>query len=355
MRNKKNLFFVITTSQPQPTKKQPVPAVTIKKIVMQENYLPNRREQFLWWLSTAETELIKDAVVDRNRHSIIGMLVLGTWGFATLAWSYFFSTVVTAWWLAVILGIFMGGLILFIDRALIKGVQKSKPIGWKPLVFRLFLAITIGLFMAQPALLFLFEKEVKVQASIDNEIRKKNKNTALVKSYQYEKEQFVNQQKQANETINRYYQEMIKTRNRFIEETDGTGGSKKIGLKDIALAKKAAAEKAAMDYQVIAEKLTVTIQYTDSAIQSINRMIAQEQASFNQLLNNGFITQIEALDHLIQQNRAVAFRYYLLIVLLLLIEIMPLLAKYLLPLGTYEVKSKLVEEEEIKLIKATYS
>jgi hypothetical protein len=322
---------------------------------MQENYLPNRREQFLWWLSTAETELIKDAVVDRNRHSIIGMLVLGTWGFATLAWSYFFSTVVSAWWLAVILGIFMGGLILFIDRALIKGVQKSIAIGWKPLVFRLFLAITIGLFMAQPALLFLFEKEVKVQASIDNEIRKKNKNNALIKSYQLDKEQFVTQQKQANETINRYYKEMIDTRNRFIEETDGTGGSKKIGLKAIALAKKAAAEKAAMDYQAMAEKLTATIQYMDSAIQSINSNIAIEQASFNQLLNNGFITQIEALDHLIQQNKAVAFRYYLLIVLLLLIEIMPLLAKYLLPAGTYEVKSKLVEAKEIKMIKSTYS
>lgn len=322
---------------------------------MQENYHPNHREQFLWWLSTAETELLKDAVVDRNRHSIIGMLVLGTWGFATLAWSYFFSTVVSAWWVAIILGFFMGGLILFIDRALIKGVQKSTSFGWKPLAFRLFLAVTIGLFMAQPALLFLFEKEVKVQASIDNEIRKKTKNIALVKSYQTDKDELVYQKKLANETLNKYYQEMVYNRNRFIEETDGTGGSKKIGLKNIALAKKAAADKSANDYELVVEKLTPTIQYADSAIQSINNIIAKEQASFNQLLNTGFITQIEALDHLIQQNKSVAFRYYLLIVLLLLIEIMPLLAKYLLPSGTYKVKAELVEEEEIKLIRSTYS
>jgi Domain of unknown function (DUF4407) len=332
-----------------------VPAVTIKKIVMQENYLPNRREQFLWWLSTAETALVKDAVVDRNRHSIVGMLVLGTWSFATLAWAYFFSTVVSAWWMALVLGIFMGGLILFIDRALIKGVQKSKSNGWKPLVFRLFLALAIGLFMAQPALLFLFEKEVKVQASIDNEKRKKIKNTELVKTHQNEKEQLLNQKKIATATLNQYYVEMVNTRNQFIAETDGTGGSKKIGLKDIALAKKAAADKAAIDYQTILEKLTPTIQYADSAIQLINNDIAKEQASFNQLLNNGFITQIEALDHLIQQNKAVAFRYYLLVVLLLLIEIMPLLAKYLLPSGTYEINAELVEAEEIKLIKKTYS
>ncbi len=322
---------------------------------MQENYLPNRREQFLWWLSTAETELLKDAVVDRNRHAIIGMLVLGTWGFATLAWSYFFSTVVSTWWLALLLGIFMGGLILFIDRALIKGVQKSSPIGWKLLIFRLFLAITIGLFMAQPALLFLFEKEVKVQASIDNEKRKKIKNIALQKSHQTDLAQLVNQKKIANQILAEHYQEMINTRNRFIAETDGTGGSKKIGLKNIALAKKAAADKAAYDYQVMTEKLNPSIAYADSSIRAINEMIAKEQLAFDQLLNTGFITQIEALDHLKEQNNAVAFRYYLLVVLLLLIEIMPLLAKYLLPSGTYEVKSRLVEENEIKLIKATYS
>lgn len=322
---------------------------------MQENYLPNRREQFLWWLSTAETELLKDAVVDRNRHAIIGMLVLGTWGFATLAWSYFFSTVVSRWWLAVLLGIFMGGLILFIDRALIKGVQKTSSFGWKPLIFRLFLAITIGLFMAQPALLFLFEKEVKLQASIDNEQRKKIKNIALQKSHQNDIDQLANQKKLANQILSQHYQEMVNTRNRFIEETDGTGGSKKIGLKNIALAKKTAADKAAYDYQVMAEKLNPTILYADSAIRSINQIIAKEQFAFDQLLNNGFITQIEALDHLIDQNNGVAFRYYLLVVLLLLIEIMPLLAKYLLPSGTYEVKSRLVEENEIKLIKETYS
>ena len=73
---------------------------------MQENYIPNNREKMLWWLSTAETELVKNAVVDRNRHAIIGMLMLSTWCFATLAWTYFFSTVVPELWKAALLGIF---------------------------------------------------------------------------------------------------------------------------------------------------------------------------------------------------------------------------------------------------------
>ncbi|HAK11175.1 MAG TPA: hypothetical protein DCO78_03625, partial [Chitinophagaceae bacterium] len=67
----------------------------------QEVYTPTRWEQFLWWLATAEADLLKTCVVDRNRYAIIGMSVMGTWIFATLAWTYFFSTVVSNWLFAI--------------------------------------------------------------------------------------------------------------------------------------------------------------------------------------------------------------------------------------------------------------
>lgn len=317
---------------------------------MQENYLPNRRERFLWWLSTAETVLLKNAVVDRNRHAIIGMLVLGTWSFATLAWTYFFSTVVPSLWMAAALGLFMGGIILFIDRALIKGIHQTGKLGWKPLVFRLCLAFTIGLFMAQPALLFLFDKEIKVQASLDNEIRQKNKLAQLEQRFSLDRNRFMQQKTQASQAIQIRYQAMVESRNQFIQETDGTGGSKKIGLQAIALAKKEAAEKAALDYQEAVNLLQPSIANADSNLQIIQQQMAVEKAAFNGLMNHGLITRIEAMDHLIQQNNAVAFRYYLLVVLLMLIELMPVLAKYLLPSGTYAVYANQVETEEIKWV-----
>ena len=57
-----------------------------------QNYAPSQFTEFLWWLSTAEKEILADAVVDRNRYRIIGMTVLATWAFASLAWTCFFST-----------------------------------------------------------------------------------------------------------------------------------------------------------------------------------------------------------------------------------------------------------------------
>src|SRR5436189_4733200 len=119
-------------------------------ISQRETYAPSWFTGMLWWLSTAEKELLADAVVDRNRYKIVGMTVLATWAFATLAWSYFFSTVTGNPWLAIPLGFFMGFIILTIDRALIKGINKFNKNRLLPLLFRGLLAVTIGVFMAQP-------------------------------------------------------------------------------------------------------------------------------------------------------------------------------------------------------------
>lgn len=320
---------------------------------MQENYNPSNREKMLWWLSTAETELVKNAVVDRNRHAIIGMLMLGTWCFATLAWTYFFSTVIADLRKAALLGIFMGGIILSIDRALIKGIGMINRKIWLTLAFRGLLAITIGLFMAQPALLFLFQKEVKLQASLDNEERMYEKQKAIEKRLKTERENLIKEKQAINSALQALYQEVVSTQNAFIQETDGTGGSGKLGLKTIALAKKERADKAEKAYQYSLTRLTPMQQQIDSNLKRMDLNTKMELALFEGLLNNGFITQIEALNHLIKNNTAVAYRYYLLVALLLLIELMPVIAKLLLPTGTYQVYAKKREEQEIAAIEST--
>lgn len=321
--------------------------------VMQENYTPNTREKMLWWLSTAETELVKNAVVDRNRHAIIGMLMLSTWCFATLAWTYFFSTVISEIWKASLLGILMGGIILCIDRALIKGIGAITRKIWLTLSFRALLAITIGLFIAQPALLFLFQKEVKLQASLDNEVRMNEKQKAIEKRTKTERDRLVKHKQEIGTSLNVLYQEMIATQNAFIQETDGTGGSGKLGLKTIAMAKKERADKAEKNYQLAMNRLVPIEHRIDSSLSAIDQNSQEELKRFERLLNNGFLTQIEALNHLIKSNAALAYRYYLLVALLLLIELMPVIAKLLLPSGTYQAHAKKIEKQEIAGIEST--
>jgi hypothetical protein len=323
-------------------------------ISQREGYAPSGWNRFLWWLSTAEEEILQDCVIDRNRYAIVGMTVLGTWLFATLAWTYFFSTVASNTWIAVLAGIFMGGIILTIDRSLIKGINRSNKKKLVPLGFRALLALTIGLFMAQPALLYLFDKEIHVQISLDNEQRKQEKRSKQDAVYTPARAALLLKRNELQKELNSRYQEVSVARDNFIKETDGTGGSKKIGLKDIAEAKQREYLKLSNDYHQKEVLLLPQIKSSDSALSVMDATIAKEQQAFELLLNDGFITRIEALNHLIKDNASVAFRYYLLVAILLLIELMPVIAKSLLPEGTYDEKVKLREEIEKELTRSNH-
>jgi len=323
---------------------------TEHSISQRETYNPSAFTKFLWWLATAEKEIIAGCSIDRNRYAITGMTVLGTWLFATLAWSYFFSTVVSNVFFAVLLGLFMGGIILSIDRALIKGINAQNKRKAGPLLIRAALAITIGTFMAQPALLYLFDKEIHVQISLDNEQKKRDKKLQQDSLYSVQKNELLQQKTLAQQQLNDKYNEVAIARKNFIAETDGTGGSGKIGLKDIAKAKQNEYEKLDAQYSQLNTVTQPVLRSIDSSVAAIENAKQKEQQAFDALLNDGFLTRIEALHNLIQNNSAAQFRYYLLIIILVLIELMPVIAKTLLPNGTYDEKLRLREEMEKAIV-----
>ncbi|MBS1590603.1 MAG: DUF4407 domain-containing protein [Bacteroidetes bacterium] len=326
----------------------------MQQSIKRETYAPTKAEQLLWWLATAEKKLLIQSITGKNKYAIIGMCVLSTWLFATAAWVYFFSIITTSTITAIALGLFMGFIILTIDRALIKSISSLNNKKILPLIFRVVLAIAIGTFMAQPALLYLFDKEVKMQVSLDNEQRKKDKATQQEATISITKNKWLQQKQTLEKTLQNKYTEVAAARNNFITETDGTGGSKKIGLKNIALAKQKTYEHLQNEYDILNKQLQPQIQQADNALTVIQTNIQKEQQQFEALLNNGFLTRIEALNNLIKTNTALQFRYYLIIFILVLIELMPVLAKTFLPKTSYEEKLLLHENNELILQKQVY-
>ena len=315
-------------------------------VSQREHYVPSRFTQFLWWLSTAEKELLQDAVIDRNRYSIIGMTVLATWAFATLAWTYFFSTVTNKSLVAYTLGIFMGFIILTIDRALIKGISRQNKNRIWPLIFRGMLAVTIGGFLAQPALLYLFKKEIKLQTAADNELKKIENLRVLDSMYYNRKAAIIQQKATARQELAHKYELANAARQNFLAEADGSGGTGKIGISTIAMAKQKAYETLEAAYQQRQNMLLPEINELDQELKAIEAGIVREQQAYAQQFNDGFLTQIAALNNLMKNNAALQLRYYLLAAILLLIELMPVLAKSILPSGTYDEKLQMREELE---------
>jgi hypothetical protein len=314
-----------------------------------ETYEPSQLTEFLWWLSTAEREILIDSVVDRNRYRIIGMTVLATWLFASFTWTYFFSTIVNSTVLAVALGIFMGFIILTIDRALIKGITKFNKKKFTPLLFRFLLAITIGTFMAQPAVLYMFDKEIKMQTSLDNEKRKLVKRQELDSLYSNRKNELQQQKEKIKTELEIKYADVNAARQNFLSETDGSGGTGKVGIKDIAIAKRNEYQKLDANYQALLKTEQAKLTAADKELNEMEAKIKIEETTFTQYLNNGFLTRVDALSNLLKDNSALQFRYYLIVFILMLIELMPVIAKTLLPSGSYDEKVMLREEMEIEI------
>lgn len=318
-------------------------------VSQREHYAPSQFSEFLWWLSTAEKELLVDSVVDRNRYRIIGMTVLTTWLFATFTWTYFFSTIVDSLVIAVLLGTFMGFIILTIDRALIKGITKFNKKRFTPLLFRGLLALTIGTFMAQPAVLYMFDKEIKLQTSLDNEKKKMVKRSELDALYKSRKDELLKQQTTLQLENSSKYEDVVKARANFLSETDGSGGTGKVGIKDIAIAKRNEYQKLDGEYQQLQKNNQVKLDTIASELKGIETNIKQAESDFTNYLNNGFLTRVEALSNLLKTNSALQFRYYLIVFILMLIELMPVIAKTMLPSGSYDEKVVLREDMEIEM------
>jgi hypothetical protein len=321
-------------------------------VSQRETYSPTQFSEFLWWLSTAEKEILVDSVVDRNRYRIIGMTVLATWLFATFTWTYFFNTFVDSIFIAVPLGLFMGFIILTIDRALIKGMTKFNKRKLAPLLFRGLLAVTIGTFMAQPAVLYMFDKEIKLQTSLDNEKKKMLKQDELVALYKKPKDELVNQNAALKTELTQKSETVDKARQNFLAETDGSGGTGKVGIKDIAIAKRNEYQKLDGEYQILLKEIQPKLDSNDAAIKEIDNKIKTGEADFMSYMNDGFLTRVEALTNLLKTSPALQFRYYLIVFILMLIELMPVIAKTMLPSGSYDEKVLLREDMEIDIARS---
>lgn len=305
----------------------------------QQQKEPDGFSKFLWWLATADAEILKDCKVDKERYRIIGIAVLVTWLFATLAWGYFFSTVVKDDLVIAGLALFFGFAILSIDRSLIAAMSRngSKP-QFLPVAFRLLLAITIGLFISQPVVLMLFKKDIDAQMVLDRQskldhFRKEQADLNLVRTKELRQQlsSLNSRQTQKEEQVKEY-------KDGYIRETDGTGGSGKIGESAIAKVKKGEYLKSEEDLRKLRKELEPARLEKEAQLATMFSEDSLKEQAYMATLTDGFLSQTEALNTLTEEHPPLKQRYRLIVFIITLIEIMPLLTKLMMPKGEYEEK-----------------
>lgn len=321
---------------------------------MEDNF-----SRFLWWLATVDPEIVKNCGPEKERYRIIGMSVLITWLFATLAWGYFFSTVVSDEVVVFGLALFFGLAILALDRNLISAMGKNGR--WLPVVFRLALALTIGLFLSQPIVLMLFQKDIQAQIVLNKEKKMEvfrqqlaELNAPLMDDYQTHLANLKKLEEDGASGVHRL-------KDQYIRETDGTGGSGKIGEAAVARVKKSEYLKSEDELESLKALTDPQLKLYQARLDTLAWENKKKENAYAASLSSGFLSQVEALDDLLSEHSVLDNRYRLIIVIITLIEVMPVLSKLLLPKGEYETrvaaatelgiyKAGLDKEEEKKLL-----
>ena len=143
----------------------------------QQKKKPAADSNFLWWCAGAHQKLLKQFPSEQTKYSGLGGVILATFVLAALSSGYAIYSVFGNWIWTIVFALIWGLIIFNFDRFLVStmrkyGVSKRKQF-WMA-VPRIALALLIGVTIARPLELKIFEKEiaVKMQENLHHKIQR---------------------------------------------------------------------------------------------------------------------------------------------------------------------------------------
>lgn len=319
-----------------------------------------RETHFLWWCAGACQPLLKDCPSEQTKYAGLGGVVLATFVLATLSSGYAIYSVFnnTVW--AVVFALIWGLVIFNFDRFLVAtmrkyGVSKNRQI-WMAMP-RLALALLIGVTIARPLELKIFEKEIDVQV-IENRHKKMQQNDsmltmenrAVLDVAEQERNRLIVRKSQLEDTISRL-------QDAYVREADGTGGSFRRGIDRLTRLKEEAYSAAVRQYTPELQQLGSQIHYQDSLLSAARALKEQKRQQYEARVADdvGFLEKNKALSDLSDRESSVFWANLLLSLLIILIETGPILSKLIMNTGPYDLalaRTELVQmattEEEMR-------
>ena len=297
---------------------------------------------FLWWCSGAHQALLRQYPSEHSKYAGIGGVILATFALAAIASGYAIHSVFGNWFWTISFAIIWGLIIFNFDRFLVStmrkyGVSRAQQI--KMAIPRLLLALLIGLTIARPLELKIFEKEIDVKVA-ENRHKKMQLNDSLlnresaaaIQTAETERNRLV-LRKQAIEDTLRLLQKA------YVEEADGTGGSLRRGIEDLTRLKMNAYNNALTQFNPELQQLNTGIRYQDSLLGNnyATKETKRQKYEADLATKVGFLERNKALSDLADDESSVWWSNMLLSLLIILIEIGPVLSKLILNVGPYDI------------------
>ncbi len=321
-----------------------------------------RQEQFtllqrvFFWTSGVNIEILKQVPLEKNKFFGIGGTILFTALMAFMAGGYACYAVFQSYGLSIVFGLFWGALILNLDRYIVCTVHFFEKLSLRMMFSRvmprLIMAIFLGVIIAVPLELKLFEREInhtiekrmladlalqeqRVDALFkDEESRLLNDLEELKRNADERTKQIIELQVQVNKAYDIY-----------MKELDGSGGSGQKGVGPIFIEKKKEFERLSQQLDKYegtnkneSLKSQERITYLEKQLSRTKKTKEQRLANFkvSNTASNGLAAKIVALNELSNENKSVMTAKWLISLLFIFIEVAPILFKIITPKGPYE-------------------
>ncbi|HYJ37108.1 MAG TPA: DUF4407 domain-containing protein, partial [Chitinophagaceae bacterium] len=211
-----------------------------------------KSNNFLWWCSGAHQQLLKQFPSEHSKYAGIGGVILATFVLAGIAGGYAVYSVFGDWAWTIAFGIIWGLIIFNFDRFLVSTMRKygvSKGQQLRMAIPRMALALLIGITIARPLELKLFEKEIDVKVA-ENRHKKILMNDSLLNMETIANIQTAEAERNRLSTRKQEIEgELQRLQAAYVQEADGTGGSLQRGIESLTLMKQEAFLNASRQYQ----------------------------------------------------------------------------------------------------------
>lgn len=298
--------------------------------------------RFFWWCAGAHQQLLRQFPSEHSKFTGLGGVMLATFVLAALSSGYAVYSVFGNWGWTILFAVVWGLIIFNFDRFLVStmrkyGVSKRRQF-WMALP-RILLAMLIGITIARPLELKIFEKEIdtKVTENIHKKIQRNDSLLQLehrvqIQRTEAERSRLSQRRTALEDTLHRLQQA-------YVQEADGTGGSMQRGVNHLTRLKQEAYNTARLQFEPELLQLQQELQVQDSILAAATTGWEEKRKEYEAEArqNVGFLERNKALTDLAGEESSVFWTSLLLSLLIILIETGPILSKLIMPVGPYDI------------------
>jgi hypothetical protein len=299
-------------------------------------------KNFLWWCAGAYQKLLRQYPSEYTKYSGIGGVILATFVLAALSSGYAIYSVFGEIYWTVLFAIVWGLIIFNFDRFLVStmrkyGVSIAKQV--QIALPRFLLALLIGVTIARPLELKIFEKEIDVKVDENrhkkillNDSLLKQENNTVLQTALAERDRAALRKASLEDSLHRLQQD-------YVKEADGTGGSGKRGIEKLTQLKMDAYNATLKQYMPEMQQLQEQVTTQDSILKNLQAVTEAKRKAYESALQTkvGFLEKNKALSDLSKDESSVFWANFFVSLLIILIEIGPILSKLIVNIGPYDI------------------